>query len=121
MNRATLLIMLCAVSMSVTGQFLLKKGASTVGPIELATILPNVFAIIFQPYIFFGLAIYSVAALGFIVVLSRADLSVVSPFIATSYIFTVLGGNIFFGEELPPVRLIGVGLIMFGVYLVLRS
>ncbi len=121
MDKKTLLIMTCSVLMSVTGQFLLKKGAATLGPIGLDTIVQKLFVILFQPYIFSGLFIYSFAAVGFIIVLSRADLSVVSPFIATSYIFTVLGGSLLFGEELTSLRLVGVGLIMLGVTLVLRS
>lgn len=121
MTRETLLIMLAAVSCSVVGQFLLKAGATAVGPIELSGLLSKILTIAFQPLIIFGFAIYGFAALGFIIVLSRADLSVASPLIATSYIFTVLGGNVIFGEVIPPLRWLGVGMIMLGIVFVLTA
>jgi len=36
-------------------------------------------------------------------------------------LFTVLGGKIIFNEPLPPLRLVGVGLIMTGVIFVLQG
>lgn len=121
MTRGTLLIMFAAVACSVIGQFLLKAGATAVGPIELTGLVSKIVSIAFQPLILIGFMIYGFAALGFIIVLSRADLSVASPLIATSYIFTVLGGNLLFGEVVPPLRWLGIGLIMLGIVFVLRA
>lgn len=121
MTRPTLLIMFAAVLLSVIGQFLLKAGATALGPIGGRDLLTQLLLVPLQPLILLGLSVYGVSAVGFIVVLSRANLSVVSPLIATSYIFTVLGGNVFFGEVIPPLRWVGVGLIILGVALVLRT
>jgi drug/metabolite transporter (DMT)-like permease len=68
-----------------------------------------------------GLSLYAVSSIGFIVVLSRANISIVSPLLSISYLFTVLGGKLIFHEPLPPLRLVGVGLIMAGVIFVLRG
>jgi drug/metabolite transporter (DMT)-like permease len=122
MDRPTIVIMFTSVLGGVIGQLLLKAGATALGPIQAAgSWWQKLWSIASQPMILAGFCIYGLAALGFIVVLSRAKLSVASPLIATSYVFTVLAGNVFFGEEVPLLRWIGVALILVGVLLVLRA
>ncbi|NJL98677.1 MAG: EamA family transporter [Synechococcaceae cyanobacterium SM2_3_2] len=121
MDRPTLMIMFTSVLGGVIGQLLLKAGALALGPIQAGNLWQKLWAMASQPMILSGFCIYGMAALGFIVVLSRAKLSVASPLIATSYVFTVLAGSVFFGEEVPLMRWVGVGLILLGVLLVLRA
>jgi drug/metabolite transporter (DMT)-like permease len=121
MNRGVFLVLLAAILCSVVGQFSLKAGAKILGPIGAANLVEKVIAMASQPLIVAGLALYAVSSIGFIVVLSRANISIVSPLLSISYLFTVLGGKIVFNEPLPPLRLVGVGLIMTGVIFVLRG
>ncbi|MEG3862501.1 transporter [Microcoleus sp. herbarium12] len=121
MNRGVFLVLLAAILCSVVGQFSLKAGAKILGPIGAANLVEKVIAMATQPLIVAGLALYAVSSVGFIVVLSRANISIVSPLLSISYLFTVLGGKIVFNEPLPPLRLVGVGLIMTGVIFVLRG
>ena len=121
MNRGVFLVLLAAILCSVLGQFILKAGAKILGPIGAANLVEKVIAMATQPLIIAGLALYAVSSIGFIVVLSRANISIVSPLLSISYLFTVLGGKIVFNEPLPPLRLVGVGLIMTGVIFVLRG
>ena len=121
MSRGVFLVLLAAILCSVVGQFSLKAGAKILGPIGAANLAEKVIAMTTQPLIVAGLALYAVSSVGFIVVLSRANISIVSPLLSISYLFTVLGGKIVFNEPLPPLRLVGVGLIMTGVIFVLRG
>ncbi len=121
MSRGVFLVLLAAILCSVVGQFSLKAGAKILGPIGAANLVEKVIAMATQPLIIAGLALYAVSSIGFIVVLSRANISIVSPLLSISYLFTVLGGKIVFNEPLPPLRLVGVGLIMTGVILVLKG
>ncbi|MEG3838946.1 transporter [Microcoleus sp. herbarium14] len=121
MSRGVFLVLLAAILCSVVGQFSLKAGAKILGPIGAANLVEKVIAMATQPLIVAGLALYAVSSVGFIVVLSRANISIVSPLLSISYLFTVLGGKIVFNEPLPPLRLVGVGLIMTGVIFVLRG
>jgi multidrug transporter EmrE-like cation transporter len=121
MSRGVFLVLLAAILCSVLGQFTLKAGAKILGPIGAANLVEKVVAMATQPLIIAGLALYAVSSIGFIVVLSRANISIVSPLLSISYLFTVLGGKIIFNEPLPPLRLVGVALIMTGVILVLRG
>ena len=121
MNRGVFLVLLAAILCSVVGQFSLKAGAKILGPIGAANLVEKVMSMATQPLIVAGLALYAVSSIGFIVVLSRANISIVSPLLSISYLFTVLGGKIVFNEPLPPLRLVGVGFIMTGVIFVLRG
>lgn len=121
MSRGVFLVLLAAILCSVLGQFTLKAGAKILGPIGAANLVEKVVAMATQPLIIAGLALYAVSSIGFIVVLSRANISIVSPLLSISYLFTVLGGKIIFNEPLPPLRLVGVALIMTGVIFVLRG
>ncbi|MEZ2240791.1 transporter [Microcoleus sp.] len=121
MNRSVFLVLLAAILCGVLGQFSLKAGAKILGPIGAANLVEKILAMATQPLIVAGLTLYAVSSIGFIVVLSRANLSIVSPLLSISYLFTVLGGKIIFNEPLPPLRLVGMGLIMTGVIFVLRG
>jgi drug/metabolite transporter (DMT)-like permease len=121
MNRGVFLVLLAAILCSVVGQFSLKAGAKILGPIGAANLVEKITAMATQPLIIAGLSLYAISSIGFIVVLSRANISIVSPLLSISYLFTVLGGKIVFNEPLPPLRLVGVGLIMTGVIFVLRG
>ena len=121
MSRSVFLVLLAAILCSVLGQFSLKAGAKILGPIGTANLMEKVVAMATQPLILGGLSLYAVSSIGFIVVLSRANISIVSPLLSISYLFTVLGGKLIFHEPLPPLRLVGVGLIMRGVIFVLQG
>lgn len=121
MNRSVFMVLLAAIFCGVLGQFSLKAGAKILGPIGAANLVEKILAMATQPLIVGGLTLYAVSSIGFIVVLSRANLSIVSPLLSISYLFTVLGGKIIFNEPLPPLRLVGMGLIMTGVIFVLRG
>jgi multidrug transporter EmrE-like cation transporter len=121
MSRGVFLVLLAAILCSVLGQFTLKAGAKILGPIGAGNLVEKVIAMATQPLIIGGLCMYAISSIGFIVVLSRANISIVSPLLSISYLFTVLGGKIIFNEPLPPLRLVGLALIVTGVILVLRG
>ncbi len=121
MNQRVFTVLLAAILCGVIGQFSLKAAANNLGPIGAANLVEKVMAMASQPLIWFGLVLYGFGAFGFIIVLSHANISIVSPLLSISYICVVLGGKFIFNEPLPPLRLIGVGLIMTGVVFVLNS
>ncbi|NJK33543.1 MAG: transporter [Oscillatoriales cyanobacterium SM2_2_1] len=121
MSPAILALHITAILLSIGGQFLLKAGALSFRAIALGDLADKFWVIVLNPFIWGGLSLYGISAAGYIVVLSRAPLSIAAPLISVSYIFTVVGGAFFFGEPLPPLRLVGVFLIMMGVVLVVNA
>lgn len=109
MNYAWLSLAL-AILVSVTGQVLLKAGAS--GSVAAAG---GFVEQLFRPATLIGLVCYGGAALLYIVALRRIPMSVALPFTAASYIAIVMIGWFFFNEPLGVQKLAAVALICGGV------
>jgi drug/metabolite transporter (DMT)-like permease len=54
-------------------------------------------------------------------VLSKLDFSLAFPMVGLTYVFTLLIGRFFFGEQVGWERIVGVGLILAGVSFLVRS
>lgn len=121
MTRNTLLLLLASIICGVGGQFLLKAGATALGPVSSENVGQKLMHMTVQPLLWAGLGLYGIAAIGYIMVLSRAKLSVAAPVVSMSYVFTVLGGNLIFGEAIPLIRWLGVAFIIAGVIMVVSS
>ncbi|UZQ52931.1 EamA family transporter [Trichothermofontia sichuanensis B231] len=121
MTRNTLLLLLTSILCGVGGQFLLKAGATALGPVSSDNLGQKLLHMTLQPLLWGGLGLYGIGAIAYIMVLSRAKLSAAAPVIAMSYVFTVLGGNFIFGEAIPLIRWVGVAFIIAGVIMVVSS
>jgi len=54
-------------------------------------------------------------------VLSKLDFSLAFPMVGFTYVLTLLIGRFFFGEPVGWERMLGVGLIVFGILFLIRS
>jgi len=54
-------------------------------------------------------------------VLSKLDFSLAFPMVSSTYVFNLLIGRFFFHETFGWDRLLGIGLILFGIFYVARS
>lgn len=111
-------LILMGVVFSVSGQACLKTGMTRIGRIpalasrEFAT-LP--LRAVREPFILLGIPLYIMAALVWVMVLSRVDLSYAYPFLGLNYVFVVLVSKVALGEEVNYVRWTGVAMILLGV------
>lgn len=110
----TLALILLNVVLLVTGQVLWKRGLDSLGGLSAGTWLRVALA----PWTWAGLAAYGVATVLWFWVLSRAPLSVAYPLQSLAYVLGVVAGWAFFHESVPPVRWLGVALILAGVGMV---
>lgn len=111
-------LFLVSILTAVGGQFFLKIGALKLGRVSASNVLSHFLGILTTPQIVFGLMLYGISAILYILLLTRVKLSVAGPAVAMSYIFSVLLAYFFFQEPIPPNRIIGLGLIVTGVILV---
>jgi multidrug transporter EmrE-like cation transporter len=74
-----------------------------------------------NPPILAGLGCYVVSVVVWILALSRVPVSVAYPMLSIGYIVNAVAAWWLFGESLTAQKLIGIGFIMAGVYLVARS
>lgn len=121
MSLAEFSLLLSSILVGVAGQFFLKLGALKLGKAELSNAWSHILRIAFTPELLLGLTFYALAAIAYILVLTRVKLSIVGPSVALSYVFAVLLGYFVFKEPLPIGRIVGLGFIITGVVLVLSQ
>ena len=62
-----------------------------------------------------GLGAAVMAAICWMLAIERLDVGYAYPFIALSFVLVPFGSTFLFGEALPPIQLLGLGLIVAGV------
>lgn len=68
--------------------------------------------------IFIGFSLYGVAAIFFLILLKKAEVSFIWPIFSTTYVWVALLAFIFLNENFGLFKIIGTLLIVFGVALV---
>jgi multidrug transporter EmrE-like cation transporter len=119
----TFSFLMAGVLLNATAQLLLKAGTNRVG--EFAFALENVIPIgtklVLNPFILGGLACYVVSVAVWILGLSRIPVSVAYPMLSVGYIVNAVLAYLLFGESLTAQKMVGIGFIIVGVFLVARS
>jgi drug/metabolite transporter (DMT)-like permease len=122
-NNSIGLIMFAAL-LGVGGQLSLKVGMGQVGRIDAQALtqpLQVALRIVGSPMVLGGLALYFAGAGVWLLVLSRSTLSFAYPILAVSYAVTPVLAWAVLGENLNPLRWIGIATICAGVLIVTRS
>jgi len=123
MTPLTFSLVLVGVLLNAVAQLLLKAGTNAVGRFEFSVgnVLPVGTKLAFQPYIAGGIACYVVSVVVWILALSRTEVSIAYPMLSIGYIVNAVAAWYLFGEAVTPMRLVGIGIIVVGVFLVARS
>ena len=117
----TFLLGLVAIMLLSAGQTAMKAGLNAIGGVSLAD-GPMGFLKLFQtPWVIVGFACYGLSSILWLDVLSKLDFSLAFPMVGLTYVFTLLIGRFFFGETVGWERMLGVGLILCGVFFLIRS
>ena len=105
-NLAVILVLICTLLVSVA-QISMKLGAdkATLDFVGLITDIPLIL----------GMILYLAGAILFFMALKHGELSVLYPFIATSYIWVTLISYFFLEEPLGSMKLFSVSVITLGV------
>jgi len=122
-TAASFALVLTGVILNAAAQLLLKAGTNAVGRFEfsVANALPVGLKLAFEPHILGGIACYVVSVVVWIMALSRVEVSIAYPMLSIGYILNALAAWYLFGEAVTPTRLVGIGIIIIGVYVVARS
>jgi len=116
-------LVLAGVLLNAGAQLLLKAGTNTLGVVTLTREqgFDTALAVAGNPYIIAGLACYVVSVGLWIGALSRVEVSVAYPMLSIGYVVNALAAWYLFGEALSLQRWIGIGFILIGVWLLVRS
>lgn len=123
MNPVSLFCIVTGVMLNACAQLLLKAGVRAVGHFEFtrANIVPIGFKIATQLPIIGGLGCYVLSVVVWIAGLSRVDVSVAYPMLSLGYVVNAFAAWYLFGEVLSVQRLVGIGIILIGVFVLARS
>ncbi len=117
----TFILGLVSIMLLSAGQTSIKFGLNAIGGVSLADGVMGMLKIFQTPWVIAGFFFYGVSAILWLDVLSKLDFSLAFPMVALTYVFTLLIGRFFFGETIGWERILGVALILTGVFFLIRS
>jgi multidrug transporter EmrE-like cation transporter len=116
-------LILLGVLLNAGAQILLKAGMSQIGHFEftLANAMPIGVKVMANPPIITGLFMYAISVMVWLMVLSRVQVSFAYPMLSIGYIVNAFAAYYLFGEPLTSMRMLGIFIIITGVYLVAKG
>jgi len=120
----SVLIILVVTATAATAHILLKIGMNEVGEINSYSIkTPGILIkqLLSTPAVLAAIPVYAVSNIGWLIVLSKLNLSVAYPFLASLYIFIPVLSMVFLSESLTLQHWAGIIVIGIGVGIVLSA
>lgn len=116
-------LILVGVLLGTAGQLFLKAGTNRIGQFAFRqdNIVPIGRKLVTEPRVVAGSVCYAIAVMVWIVALSRVEVSVAYPMVSIGYAVNAVAARYLFGEAVSLSRLVGIGIIAIGVYIVARS
>jgi len=123
MNAISFGLVLTGVLLNAAAQLLLKAGTNAVGHFEFHfdKLIPVGLKLALEPHILGGMACYAVSLVVWIMALSRVPVSIAYPMLSIGYVISAFVAWQWLGEALATQKLLGIGFIVVGVFLVARS
>ena len=116
-------LILLGVTLNAGAQILLKMAMNRIGQFSfswenLSLVLQQA---VVSPYLWLGLTAYAVSVVVWMMALSRVDVSVAYPMLSLGYVMVALVGHFWLQENLTFERIVGIGIIILGVFLLIRT
>ena len=116
--------LLSSVMLGAFGQIFMKEAMKSVGPVSFESGATGLAAYFFRaattPAMAGAVFSYGLSFLLWLMVLSRADLSLARPVMSIGYLITIAYG-FYAGESVTLERLLGTVLIVVGIFFVAKS
>lgn len=118
------LIFIFGIALGAFGGILMKLGADGLGPVQINSI-HQLFDFLFRLFTnltaLAGIMLYFLSAVTWAYLLTKLDISYVQPILALTYVATPILAILLLGEQVPPLRWVGIAIIILGVYIVART
>jgi multidrug transporter EmrE-like cation transporter len=115
------ILVICAVCLTVTGELFLKTGMNRVGMVSFGQIVSAIARVLRTPPIYVGFAFVFSGALVWLAALSRAPLSFAYPILSLGYVLVLIFSRVVLHEPVSPLRWIGTAVVVCGIWLVYQS
>lgn len=117
-RRRSVLIVVACTFIGALAQVLIKFGATH---LEHANFIATAISIFTVPTLFAGYCLYGIFAILLVYALRDAELSIVYPVIALTYVWVSILSVLVFHETMGGIKAIGVGIIVVGVAILGRG
>lgn len=117
-------IFFVGIMIGAFGGILMKIGAGHIGPMQInsfADLIGFLFKLFTDLTSLSGMVLYFCSAVIWSYLLTKLDISVVQPILALTYVATPILAIFLLGENVPPLRWMGIVVIIIGVAIVARS
>lgn len=116
------ILLITGVLLNAGAQLLIKAGTNSLGSlVSDKGVFDSIVRVVFQPFIVGGLLCYVISVAMWIIVLSQVPVSLAYPMLSIGYIANAIGARLLFGEVLSVTQMIGIGVIIVGVFLLARG
>lgn len=110
---------LISILLGSIAQYLLKKGMANIDyNVNIKYIIKN---LIENPSLWGGISCYGMSMIFWLYVLSKMELSKAYPMVSLGYIFTLIIGYLLLNESINLYKIIGILLIISGVFFITRG
>jgi multidrug transporter EmrE-like cation transporter len=123
MNIVSFGLIFTGVMLNAAAQILMKAGTNAVGHFEFsaANIVPIGWKLATEWHIVTALFCYGFSVVVWILALSRVPVSIAFPMLSMAYVVNAVAAWYLLGEELNPVKVLGIGVIILGVVIISRA
>jgi len=123
MTWAAFALVMTGVLLNAVAQLALKASVSDTGIISLdmQSLMSSAGSLVTNLWLWVGLICYAISVVVWILALSRVDVSIAYPMLSIGYIVNAVAASYLFNEPLGVGKVIGIGIIIVGVYVLARS
>lgn len=123
MNLIVIMLIALTVALNTIAQLALKAGMIQIGSFSFTweNFAPIMTKVLISPWIITGVVVYAISVLVWLMVLSRAPVNIAYPMSSLGYITSAVAAYYLWGEDLTLARIIGISIILLGVYLVAKN
>jgi len=123
MTWAAFGLVMTGVLLNAVAQLALKASVSETGVINLdmQSLLSSAGSLFFNLWLWVGLICYGVSVVVWVLALSRVDVSIAYPMLSIGYIVNAIAASHLFNEPIGVGKMLGIGIIILGVYILARS
>ena len=123
MTWAAFALVMTGVLLNAIAQLALKASVSDTGIINLdmQSLLSSAVSLATNLWLWVGLICYAISVVVWILALSRVDVSIAYPMLSIGYIVNAIAASHLFNEPMGLAKVIGIGIIILGVYILARS
>ena len=123
MTWAAFALILTGVLLNAAAQLALKASVSDTGVIsfDMQSLFSSAGSLASNLWLWLGLICYGISVIVWIVALSRVDVSIAYPMLSIGYVVNAIAAWLLFDEPMNIGKIIGIGVIIVGVYILARS